>query len=219
MSVTKIQTQVITDSAVTTDKIAQAAVTTNRIANNQVTSAKIADSAVGTSQIADDAITNAKIDNGAVKTNQITNQSVTSAKIANDAVTSAKIADSAVGTSQIAAEAVTAGKLSGDQSGSAPIYGVRAWGIMTGGSSGSPSVTTAGNISSISRSGSTYTVNFSTNMPNSNYAVMLTIGSDSDHTCQVSSRGRSQFKFTTYDAGDGNNETDATSVVHIMVVG
>lgn len=199
MSVTKIQTQAINTDA--------------------VTNAKIANNAVDTSQIADDAVTTDKIVNGAVKTDQITNQSVTSAKIANDAVTNAKIANSAVDTSQIAAEAVTAGKLSGGQSGSAPIFGVRAWCTMTNGA-GNPNVQGNGNISNITRDGSNvYTVFFDTNMPNSNYTVALTIGSEQDHVCQVTTRNNGNFSFRCTDAGTDNGNQVTTVTVHIIVVG
>ena len=87
----------INNDAVTTVKIAAAAVTTAKIADANVTTAKIADANVTTAKLAD--------------------ASVTAAKIADGAVTAAKIAD---GT-------ITAAKFNGAQSGSAPIFGCRAW--------------------------------------------------------------------------------------------
>ena len=145
--------------------------------------------------------------------------------IENDAVTSAKIAANAVGSSEIANDAVTSQKLSGSQSGSAPIYGVRAWGIMTGGDTSNPQLTTSGNLqNNITRSGSanaTYTIRFNTPMPNSNYAVLLTIASDNDHICQVinNTRTTTSFQFKSEDAGGSSADPDDTNAVHIMVVG
>lgn len=54
------------------------------------------------------------------------------ATIANLAVSSAKLADSSVSTAKIANAAVTAEKLSGGQTGSAPVYGCRAWANIDG---------------------------------------------------------------------------------------
>lgn len=200
MSATKIQTQGITDVAVTTAKIVNSAVNTSQIAADAVTTAKIVN----------DAVTNAKIANNAVDTSQI----------ASEAVTTAKIANSAVDTSQIANDAITAGKLNGGQSGSAPIFGVRAWCTMTNGDNSNPNVQGNGNISSITRNGSNvYTVFFDTNMPNSNYTVALTIGSEQDHVCQVTTRNNGNFSFRCTDAGQDNNNQVTTNTVHIIVVG
>jgi hypothetical protein len=52
---------------------------------------------------------------------------VTTAKIADANVTTAKILDANITTAKIADASVTAPKLNGAQTGTAPIYGVRAW--------------------------------------------------------------------------------------------
>ncbi|MEW6214103.1 MAG: hypothetical protein AB1478_02695 [Nitrospirota bacterium] len=78
-----IDTPMITNIAVTTDKIADAA----------ISSAKIANLAVGTAAIADLAVTSAKIADLAVITAKIADLAVASGKIANLAVTNAKIND------------------------------------------------------------------------------------------------------------------------------
>ena len=80
---------------------------------------------------------------------------------------------SAVGTSQITDGNITPSKLSGGQSGSAPIYGVRAWGFFN-----HTSIQASGNISSISYASNAYTVNFTTAMPDANYAVTGSYGDD-----------------------------------------
>lgn len=74
---------------------------------------------------------------------------------------------STVGTAQIDDASVTPAKLNGAQSGSAPIYGVRAWGRLN-----STTVVAGGNIASASYDGTNYTVNFTTAMPDANYSVV-----------------------------------------------
>jgi hypothetical protein len=79
--------------------------------------------------------------------------------------------DLSVTTAEIAAGAVTAAKLDGAQSGSAPIYGARAWVNFSG--TGTVAIRAAGNVSSITDNGvGNYTVNFTTAMPNANYATV-----------------------------------------------
>ena len=76
---------------------------------------------------------------------------VTTAKIADANVTTAKIADANVTTAKIADAGITAAKLNGAQTGSAPIYGCRAWVNFDG--------TSADNIGgTYSRTGTTVTV-------------------------------------------------------------
>lgn len=88
-------------------------------------------------------------------------------------VSTSQIVDSNVTTAKIANGNITPEKLSGGQSGSAPVYGVRAWGYFN-----SASILASGNISSISFSGGAYTVTFTTAMPDANYAVTGSYGDD-----------------------------------------
>jgi hypothetical protein len=74
---------------------------------------------------------------------------------------------SAVGTSQIDDASITPAKLNGAQSGSPPIYGVRAWGRLN-----DTTIVAGGNIASASFGGGTYTVNFTTAMQDANYSVV-----------------------------------------------
>ena len=56
-------------------------------------------------------------------------------------------------------------------SGSAPVYAVRAWVNFNG--TGTPAIRGSGNVSSVTDGGTAeYTVNFSTNLPDTNYAVV-----------------------------------------------
>jgi hypothetical protein len=65
---------------------------------------------------------------------------------------------------------VTAASLDGTQNGSAPIYAARAWVNFNG--TGTVAIRASGNVSSITDNGTgAYTVNFTTEMPDVNYAV------------------------------------------------
>lgn len=62
--------------------------------------------------------------------------------------------------------------------GAAPVYGARAWCVFDGTLSGTISPIAGGNIASIVKSAAgSYTVNFTTPMPNANYAVSVNTGS------------------------------------------
>lgn len=115
-----------------------------------------------------------------VTTAKITDANVTTAKIADANVTTAKIADSNVTTAKIADANITAAKLDGAQSGSAPIYGCRAWVNFDGTKDTTGAASTAntnrlirasGNVTSVKREAAgSYTVTFTTAMPDANYA-------------------------------------------------
>jgi hypothetical protein len=80
-----------------------------------------------------------------------------------------------VGTSQIDNASVTPAKLTGAQSGSAPIYGVRAFCNYDGVAN---EIKSSGNISSVVvNTVGDYTFNFTTAMPTTKYAVVATSGS------------------------------------------
>jgi hypothetical protein len=70
----------------------------------------------------------------------------------------------------IADGSVTPPKLNGNQTGSAPIFGVRAWVNFNG--TGTVAINAGGNVSSIGDRGvGLYTVNFTTALPNALYSV------------------------------------------------
>ena len=67
-------------------------------------------------------------------------------------------------------------------SGTAPIYPCRAWVNFNG--TGTVAIRASGNVSSITDNGAgDYTVNFTTAMPDANYAVVGTAGDTSGSTC------------------------------------
>jgi len=218
------QTWTIDNGAVTTSKIANDQVTYAKM-QNVVTANRLLGSTTAGGIITETTVQTAMIANGAVNASKLVNDAVTAAKLRDStttdsdrAVTTNHIRNQAVTTAKIANEAVTAGKLSGSQNGSAPVYGLRAFCVMTNGSNNNPNVQGGRNIQNITRNGSNvYTVNFSTNMPNNNYAVMLTIGSEQDHVCQVQNRSNGSFEFRCTDAGQDNGNQVSTQTVHIMV--
>jgi len=92
--------------------------------------------------------------------------------------------DSSVVTADIADANITAAKLDGAQSGSAPIYGCRAWVNFDGTKDTTGATSTAntnrlirasGNVTSVLRNGTgDYTITFTTAMPDDDYCAVLT---------------------------------------------
>jgi uncharacterized protein YjbI with pentapeptide repeats len=128
-------------------------------------------STVGASEITDGSVGTAELADSAVTTAKIADANITTAKIADANVTTAKIVDANVTTAKIADASITPAKLSGAQTGSAPLYGARAW-VTFDGTATPPTISASGNVSSVTRSATgDYTINFSTALPDANYAV------------------------------------------------
>jgi hypothetical protein len=153
-----------------------------QIASNGITTARIADFNVTTAKISDGAITPIKLANSDFGDFTVSSGVAT---IDNDAITTVKIADSTstttgVTTSKIADSNITAPKLSGTQTGTAPIFGIRAWvtfDMARNSSGGSDTANTnrfiysSGNVASVQKIDTgRFQINFTTAMPNSNYA-------------------------------------------------
>ena len=142
------------------------------VAAGGITSNELAVGAVTTTAITDLNVTTGKIADLAVTTGKLNDLSVTAGKIADSGVTTAKILDANI----------TAAKLSGAQTGTAPIYGCRAWVNFNG--------TTAANISgSYVRAGTTVTVTIASHGLLVGHQVYLdfTTGSASDGVFLVTS--------------------------------
>jgi hypothetical protein len=97
-------------------------------------------------------------------------------------ITAGGLPDASIVTADIADANITAAKLSGAQTGSAPIYGCRAWVNFSGtGSTGfNQSINGSGNVSSVFKTGvGEYKINFTTPMQDANYCYTCSATSDS----------------------------------------
>jgi len=128
-----LMNNIIDESFFTTDALANSTLSLTagkiKVATSGITSNEIAVNAVTTNAVLDGSITNAKINPTAA---------ISLSKLASEAlptgitVATANLLDANVTTAKIADAAVTAPKLSGAQTGTAPIYGVRAWANFNG---------------------------------------------------------------------------------------
>lgn len=123
-------------------------------------------------------------------------------------VNSDSLASAAVTTVKLADANITAAKLDGAQSGSAPIYAARAWFNMLG--STSAEINGSANISSIAYIATgRWTVNFTTAMPDANYAIgaqgaqAAAFSASDNMTFAAKNLGTSSFDFQVTD-GTGN---------------
>jgi len=210
----QIGTDQLVDSAVETAKINNGAVITDKLASEAVTSGKIASNAVTEAKLGNGAVTNGKIANDAVNGDKIADDAVANEHIADDAVDTAQIADNAVETAQINNSAVTASKLSGGQGGSAPAYAIRAWGTVS-----LNGVVSGGNVTGNTSGANSGGITFATPMPNTNYAVIMTITGGEDHVMQVTGKLTSGFTWSSNDPGVGNNENADQDGFDFIVVG
>jgi hypothetical protein len=143
-------------------KVATGGITANEMASNAVTVNTIADGVITDAKInASAAIALSKLATGALPT------AIT--------IASANIVDGTIVTADIADASITAPKLDGAQTGTAPIYGIRAAGEYT---QSNPRVLTTGfNIATVTRtSGGVSQISFTTPMPNSDYVVLVGLG-------------------------------------------
>ena len=146
--------------AVSSSNMGVDSVLTASIVNLNVTTAKIADLNVTTGKIAD--------------------LGITTGKIADLNVTTGKIADANVTTVKILDANITAPKLNGAQTGTAPIYGVRAWVVfdMTVDSTGASNtsntdrkIRASGNVTSVLKNATgEVTITLTTAMPDEFYS-------------------------------------------------
>lgn len=199
-----VTTAKLATAAVTAAKIENGAVGTDQLALGAVTADKLADGAVGGDELANGAVSTAKIATGAISTGSLADAAVTAAKIAANAivtagildanVTTAKIADNAVTTAKIPDAGITPAKLSGGQSGTAPVYGARAWATIDG-------VTAANKTGTYSQTGTVVTVTVT--------AHGLRVG----HTvfCDFTSGAAADGEFVVATVIDANNFTVAHS--------
>lgn len=116
------------------------------------------------------------------------------------------------GVSQVQAASITAADLDGAQTGSAPIYGCRAWVNFDGTKDTTGATSTAntnrlirasGNVTSVLRNAAgDYTITFTTAMPDANYAPV---------SMSSSASGETQPRQITYKGG-----TKTTSALQVI---
>ena len=94
------------------------------------------------------------------------------------------------------------------QSGSAPIYGLRAWVNMRGGRSNSLGINASGNVSSVAEpSTGLYTISFATALPDANYAI-----------AGVADHGQSTNAHYVQIGDVGSGDTYSTGAVQVGVL-
>ena len=112
----KIAAGTITSTEIATDtivagNIAAGAITASELAVGAVTAGKIAANAVTATEISAGSITTAKLAANAVTANEIASNAVTTEKISAGSITAAKIATGTITANEIAAGAITTGKI------------------------------------------------------------------------------------------------------------
>jgi hypothetical protein len=185
-----------------------------------ITSNEMGTNAVTANAIAADAVTTAKI----------LDANVTTAKILDANVTTAKILDANVTTAKIADAAITAPKLDGAQTGTAPIYGMRAYVVFdasrnAAGATDSLNTTrfliSSGNVASVTKTASgAFTVAFTTALPNANYAYFGTsrVQGGSDilvFRADGGTKTTTAFQFVTMSRGGSATNPEDCSLVFI----
>jgi hypothetical protein len=153
-----------------------------------------------------------------VSTLVVTNLSLGAGGLPDGSVLTSDIADGAITGPKIAAGAVSATDLDGNQTGSAPIYGARAWVNFQG--TGTVTIRSSGNVSSITDGGvGTYTVNLTTAMQDTSYAVSGTAALGSNYAILrlATTFNTSSVEVTTITQNSGNPTTFDSSIVSVVI--
>jgi hypothetical protein len=99
-------------------------------------------------------------------------------------------------------------------SGSAPIFAARAWVNFNG--TGTPAIREDGNVSSITDNGTgDYTVNFTTAMPDADYACVSTSNGANESFMKIASQTTSGVRLENYEVE--NNRNNDTSLVNATI--
>lgn len=120
------------------------------------------------------------------------------------------------GSLNVADAGITPAKLSGAQSGSAPALALRAWCVFNGGTAGTNAPTAGANVTSVQRvSAGTYTVNFTTALPDANFAasVMFSIATSANQLANITGQTSSSFSFEVKQPGVGNYDVNSVFVM------
>jgi hypothetical protein len=176
------------------------------------------------------------ISNGAINSSRLATNSVTSSNIVDGTIVNADInASAAIALSKLATGALPTGitvnqvnitdrsinvlALNGLQTGSAPIYAIRAWASVNG----TGSTKRSQNIQSITKpSTGNYTVNFSSDMPASTYAIVTTTestGSSDTFHAEFYDKLSGSFKIRTSKRDTSGDRTSVDADFDFMVLG
>lgn len=131
-------------------------------------------------------------------------------------VTAGGLPSGSVTTANIADANITAAKLDGAQSGSAPIYGARAWVNFNG--TGTVAIRAALNVTSITGNAvGDYTVNFTTALADANYSVCYGGGdSGSNMGRSVTSSTATAHRLTTRNTNNAGLVDDSQVFVAVF---
>lgn len=111
---------------------------------------------------------------------------------------------------------IIAGMLDGGQSGSAPIFGVRAWCSFNG--TGTISIYQSGNVSSLTDHGTgNYSINFTTNMPNASYCAIHTHNQELLYSCSQQQATVAVDRYQMYVREHQNSFVDASFVAAMCI--
>ena len=197
-------------------------------ATDTITSAKM-NNIIAQSKMTSDAIFNGTLDlasdkllvkAGGITSNELAGNSVVTAKISDLNVTTGKIADLGVTTGKIANASITGGKLSGAQTGSAPVFGVRAWARYNG---ATQTLVNSGNISGVARNSvGDYTFSIDENMSDGNYAISISCSTETAGTeiavGYVISQSSTNFRIAFYNPESISQLVDK-AIIGVILVG
>jgi hypothetical protein len=198
-------------------KVATSGITSNEMGVNAVTSNALASDAVTTAKILDANVTPSKLANSDFGDFTVASGVAT---LDSNVVTTAKVADANI----------TASKLSGAQTGTAPVYGMRAYVVFdasrnAAGATDSLNTTrfliSSGNVASVTKTASgAFTVAFTTALPNANYAYFGTsrVQSGSDilvFRADGGTKTTTAFQFVTMSRGGSATNPEDCSLVFI----
>jgi hypothetical protein len=116
-----IQTDLISDSAITRRTLAQGVVGTAQIENLSITNSLIAENAVTGFNIAPDAVSTSEIATGAVTNDELGTYAVTNLKLGTDSIDNRVVAPDAIGTNEIINESVTSAEVGVDAIGNSEL--------------------------------------------------------------------------------------------------
>jgi hypothetical protein len=197
--------------------------------NNIIAQSKMTSDAIfnGTLDLASDkllvkagGITSNELAGNSVVTAKISDLNVTTGKIADLGITTAKIADLNVTTGKLANASITGGKLSGAQTGSAPVFGVRAWARYNG---ATQTLVNSGNISGVARNSvGDYTFSIDENMSDGNYAISISCSTETAGTeiavGYVISQSSTNFRIAFYNPESISQLVDK-AIIGVILVG